>query len=60
MKIIDIPSVIKWVSKYEAEYNEDTQILHLYKAIPVKEFMTLKRILNPYRFKLKDIIIEGK
>lgn len=60
MKTIDIPSVIKWVSKYEAEYNEDTQILHLYKAISVKEFMTLKRILEPYRFKVKDIIIEGR
>lgn len=57
---MSIQEIIKWLSRYEAEYNEYTQILHLYKAMPVKEFMTLKEILIPYRFKVKDIIIEGR
>ena len=53
-------NAIKWLSKYDAEYNVHSQILHIYKPMPIKEFMTLKRILVPYRFKVKDIIIEGK
>ena len=57
---MNIQEVINWLSKYEAEYDIYTKVLHLYKAIPVKEFMTLKRILSPYRFKVKDIIIEGR
>ena len=52
--------IIKWLEKYNTEYNEYTQVIHIYKAMPVKEFMTLKIILNPYRFKVKDIIIEGR
>lgn len=58
--IMNIQEVINWLSKYEAEYDIYTKVLHLYKAIPVKEFMTLKMILEPYRFKVKNIIIEGR
>lgn len=58
--IMNIQEVINWLSKYEAEYDIYTKVLHLYKAIPVKEFMTLKMILEPYRFKVKNIIIESR
>lgn len=53
-------NIIKWLSKYNAEYNVHSQVLHIYKPMPVKEFMTLKRILKPYRYKLKDIVIEER
>ena len=52
--------IIKWLEKYDTEYNTNTQVLHINKAIPVKEFITLKRLIEPYRFKVKDIIIEGR
>lgn len=53
-------NAIKWLSKYDAEYNVHSQILHIYKPMTIKEFMTLKTILKPYRYKIKDIIIEGR
>ena len=52
--------IIDWLNNYEAEYNIHTQILYIYKAMPVKEFTYLKRLLIPYMYKVKDIIIEGR
>lgn len=52
--------IIKWLEKFEAEYNINSQILHIYKPMTVKEFITLKKLLEPYRYKIKDIIIEGR
>ena len=53
-------NAIKWLSKYDAEYNVHSQILHIYKPMPVKEFMTLRAVLKPYMSKIKDIVIEGR
>lgn len=52
--------IIEWLSEYDAEYNIYSQVLHIYKPMPVKEFMILKIILEPYKYKIKDIIIERR
>ncbi len=52
--------IFDWLKKYQAEYNIHTQVLHIYKAMPVREFVYLKKILTPYMYKVKDIIIEGR
>lgn len=53
-------NTIIWLSKYDAEYNERSKVLHIYKPMPVKEFMTLRAVLRPYMSKIKDIVIEGR
>lgn len=52
--------IFEWLEEYQAEYNIHTQVLHIYKAMPVREFVYLKKLLTPYIYKVKDIIIEGR
>ena len=52
-------AIIEWLSSYNAEYDVINKVLYIKKPIGVKEFITLKEILEPYRYKVYDIIIEG-
>ena len=52
--------LIEWLSTYNAEYNIHTQVLHIKKPMRVKDFIFLKIYLKAYRYKLKDITIEGR
>lgn len=47
----------KWLSQYDVEYNVHTQVVHIRKDIPVTEFMLLRKILEPYMYKVKDIVV---
>jgi len=52
-------NVIKWLNKFDTEYNAESKVLHIRKPMKVTEFVYLKKILEPYRYKISDIIIEG-
>lgn len=52
--------IIEWLSEYDAEYDAHSQILYIRKAMKVSEFIYLKKVLENFRYKLKDIIIEDK
>jgi len=52
--------IIEWLSEYNAEYDIETQVLYINKSMRVKDFIYLKKILERFRYKLRDIIIESR
>jgi len=52
-------AIIEWLENYNAEYDVASQILYIRKPMLVSDFIVLKKILEKYRYKLKDIIIES-
>lgn len=51
--------IFEWLSEYNVEYDASTKILYIKKSMPVKEFSYLRWLLQPYMYKIEDIIIEG-
>ena len=51
--------VIRWLNTFNAEYNVESKILHIRKPMKVTEFVYLKKVLDLYKDKIEDIIIEG-
>lgn len=51
--------IFEWLSEYDAEYDASTKVLLIRKSMPVIEFAYLRRLLQPYMYKIEDIIIEG-
>lgn len=52
--------IIEWLSEFNAEYDVYSQILYIRKAMRVNDFIYLKKVLEKFRYKLKDIIIDDK
>ena len=51
----DMDKTLEWLSSYGSEYDVKNQILYIRKPMPVKEFVTLKKLLVKYGNKVKDI-----
>ena len=51
--------VIKWLNTFNADYNAESKVLHIKKPMKMAEFIFLKKVLEPYRDRISDIIIEG-
>lgn len=51
--------MINWLKQFNAEYNIESKILHIRKPMRVVEFVYLKKVLELYKDKIEDIIIES-
>lgn len=52
--------IFEWLEEYNVEYDAHELILYIRKPIPVREFSLLRRLLQPYMYKVVDIIVEGR
>lgn len=52
--------IINKYAKYSLEYRRVSNVLKIYKPIPVKEFMELKRDIKNAGIELNNIIVEGR
>ena len=52
--------IIEKYKKYGLEYRAISNILKIYKPIPVKEFVKLKRDIKNTGIELNNIIVEGR
>lgn len=52
-------AIIEWLESYNTEYDVANKILRIRKPIAVKDFVALKKILEPYKHRIDEIIVEG-
>lgn len=47
--------LLEWLTEYGAEYDASSQVLKIRKPMQVGDFVELKKVLLPYRHRVKDI-----
>lgn len=52
--------IFEWLSQYNVEYDVVTKRLYIKKEIPVADFMLLRKIIEPYKHRIEDIIVESR